>query len=321
VLGAAPARVQTRWHREWCFPARAATLISALAELVLGCVGIIDAVGRSSSDEALLPGWMSWLAVLAPVLFIEALCRLQKVLVQGEPIGMLLGLPMLLLERAEPGPGRLDGSMPRVIEVDLQQGCLDLVSPIYRRDWEPGGVLEYRGRVFRLVRVVESGRSWAYGFELLPSGAPAGAERLRLVPPLPPRAEVRRQPAPRVVRLALQTALICLAPARHQIAWARQIGTSAVWLTVAGAGTELLGGVCNLGHDLATGSPLLVLDGLLLGSAAIRLGALAVLRRPIGSLLGLPLERLYRRWVGELAAEGHRPAPETATRWPDAGSA
>jgi hypothetical protein len=322
LLGAAPTRLKLRWQNEWGFPATAATLISILLEAVVGGCGVIDAVARFTSDDTFLPAWLGWLAFLGPILLLEALIRLQKVLTQDEPMGSLLGLPLLLLEPQEPPVSRLEGMLPRLRELDPRTGELELVSPILRKDWLEGGCLTYRGEVFRLVGMAQVGNGWAYRFIIAGRGSadePGGAEapprgaapdqesaiepespspgaQLRLVPPMAAREEHRREPPPSLWRSTLLTALFCFAPAAYQRIWARHVGAAAIWLTVAGALVELIGGLSSIRADLASASPFLILDLLLCGEALVRLGVVIVRREPVGSILGLPLTRLYRRW-------------------------
>jgi hypothetical protein len=70
-----------------------------------------------------------------------------------------------------------------------------------------------------------------------------------------------------------------------------------VWLTVVGAGAELVGGFSNLGQDLGSTNRLLVfLDFYLVGEGLLRLGS-AVLGRPMGSVFGWILRPLYRPFL------------------------
>jgi len=105
---------------------------------------------------------------------------------------------------------------------------------------------------------------------------------------------------------ALRTALLCLAPARHQRAWCARHRLPVTLLTWMGGGAELLGGLSALRADAAAGSAWLALDLLLTGEGALRLLA-ALSGRPLGSLLGLPLAGVWPR----LAAGGGR-----GPRWP-----
>jgi hypothetical protein len=93
----------------------------------------------------------------------------------------------------------------------------------------------------------------------------------------------------------LITAAVTLGPASDQLRWSAELRIRAVWLTVLGAGAELVGGISNLQHDLGSAQSLvLLLDVFLVGEGILRLGS-AFLGRPMGSVFGWILRPLYRR--------------------------
>ena len=48
----------------------------------------------------------------------------------------------------------------------------------------------------------------------------------------------------------LVSAAVTLGPASDQLRWAKELGVRAIWLTLAGAGAELVGGIANFQSDL-----------------------------------------------------------------------
>ena len=95
----------------------------------------------------------------------------------------------------------------------------------------------------------------------------------------------------------LVTAAVTLGPASDQERWSAELGVRAVWLTVLGAGAELVGGIANLQRDLGSTHQLLILlDLFLVGEGLLRLGS-AFIGRPMGSVFGWILRPLYRRWL------------------------
>jgi hypothetical protein len=99
------------------------------------------------------------------------------------------------------------------------------------------------------------------------------------------------------LRTMLISAAVTLGPASDQIRWARELGMSAIWLTIAGAGAELVGGIVNLQSDLGSAPAWLVLfDLLLTGEGLLRFGS-ALMGRPMGSVIGWILRPLYRRYL------------------------
>lgn len=157
----------------------------------------------------------------------------------------------------------------------------------------PGPPLFLSG-VVRLVMVFADGE---------PIGSPLGLPFLLLTPrgefdvhPPPSLHQVEAGgPPPSFLRTTLVSAAVTLGPASDQLLWAEELGVSALWLTVAGAGAELVGGFANLQSDLDAAPAWLVLfDLFLIGEGLLRLGSTLV-GRPMGSVFGWVLRPLYRR--------------------------
>jgi hypothetical protein len=93
----------------------------------------------------------------------------------------------------------------------------------------------------------------------------------------------------------LITAAVTLGPASDQERWSTELSVRAVWLTVMGAGAELVGGISNLGADLgSTHQLLLILDFYLVSEGLLRLVS-ALIGRPMGSVFGWILRPLYQQ--------------------------
>jgi hypothetical protein len=107
----------------------------------------------------------------------------------------------------------------------------------------------------------------------------------------------REDGSPAFLRTMLISAAITLGPSSDQLRWARELGVSAIWFTLAGSGAELLGGIVNLQSDLGTAPAWLTgFDFLLIGEGLLRLGS-AILGRPMGSVFGWILRPLYRKYL------------------------
>jgi hypothetical protein len=123
---------------------------------------------------------------------------------------------------------------------------------------------------------------------------------LRLVPP-PTRFEGLHQNSstrPSIFRTTLVTAAVTLGPQEDQEIWAKHLNLKPIWLTIFGAGAELVGGLVNLGADADRGIPLLLfLDLYLVGEALARMSYVVARGRPIGSVFGWILRPLYKRWM------------------------
>lgn len=145
-----------------------------------------------------------------------------------------------------------------------------------------------------------------------PAGSMVGLPALLLLPrhrpelePPPPAAGGRLGPA----GWTLRTVLLAFAPAEHQVLWTVRHRLPRTLLTLLGGAGELLGGLTAWRADLAADSPWLLFDLFLLAEGAVRLAA-AARGRPLGSLLGRPLARLWPRISG-LRRPKHTPtAPE-----------
>jgi hypothetical protein len=212
----------------------------------------------------------------------------------GEPVGSPLGLPLFLVV-PKPAP-TIERTAPSVRLFDEGSRMLVLESPILRRDWDRDGLLRYRGGLFRLERTEQEGRFWVYHFERSADGG-EGERILQLRPPAAPQlpSVVGESPAPSMLRTALVTAVVTLGPAADQELWAAEQGIKAEWLTIIGAGAELIGGIANLQNDLGHSFFLFVfLDVYLVGEGLLRLGS-ALVGRPMGSVFGWMLRPLYRK--------------------------
>jgi hypothetical protein len=297
-LGLAPGRLQQRWWYEWGFPARLATTTSAVLSLVMSACGMIQ-IGMARSGEWFIPESLAFLLPLAPYLLGEAIIRLFFLVSQGEPIGSLLGLPFHLFFEKPPQPSRVAGTAPEVRSFDESQGSLELWSKEIRTDWEEPGLLPYRGRHFQLQELHESGGGRLYLFGQVDSKTVPAAPALRLLPAPIAKAEPSRlnEPTPSFIRTTVLTALICLAPRVYQEDWAEELDTSPVWFTLMGSFAELIGGLVNLVGHLREGSPLVLFDLLLAGEGLVRIAWMVIKKHPVGSLLGLPLSPLFKRWV------------------------
>jgi len=261
--------------------------------MLLGAVGIIQVAANAFGGEPFMPFWLAYPGVL---LFAFGVARLALVSADGEPVGSPLGLPLFLVTpKPVPEP---EQTAPAVRSFDEADGTLVLVSPILRRDWDRDGLLRYRGELFGLDGTEQEGRSWVYRFARCADDR--GEDRvLRLVPPpapKPPSPSADSAP-PSFARTMLITAAVTLGPASDQQRWADEQGIRAVWLTVMGAGGELIGGIANLQNDLGPGQPLLILlDFYLVGEGLLRLGS-ALVGRPMGSVFGWILRPLYGKYL------------------------
>jgi hypothetical protein len=291
LIGLAPARLQKHWTGSWGLNAERATHVSAICEILVGAVGIIQVGASAFGGETFIPSWLAYLGV---VLFGSGCVRLALVAADGEPVGSVLGLVMLpLMPKSAPETPEM---APSVRLFDREAGTLVLETPVLRRDWDRDGVLSFRGDSYRLERTEHEGRSWVYSFAR--SEHEDGEERaLRLAPPSSsPLPRPAPDPdAPSFLRTMLITAAVTLAPAADQEKWSAELSIRAIWLTFMGAGAELVGGIANLQRDLGSPHQLLVLlDFFLVGEGLSRLGS-AFIGRPMGSVFGWLLRPLYRR--------------------------
>ncbi len=300
LLGLAPARLQRRWADRWHFDAGRATRWSAVLEIAWGGLGSIQLLVIMLGGEAFMP---LAVAYVAPLVLVSGLVRLALVAADDEPIGSPLGLPLLVAAGSSTSPP--DPVTPMVRPVDTERGRLEVSSPVLRRDWQNGGILRYHGEAYELETTDHQGSQWVYGFRHT-ADDDTNAPLLRLVPPpetvyLPRHA--RSQPPP-LLSTVLISAAVTLGPRSDQERWAEHLRLSPLWLTGIGAGSELIGGLVNLGgrHDAG---PLVLLDAYLVGEGLVRLGS-ALAGRPLGSIWGWILRPLYRRRLRAVGPDGLR---------------
>ena len=217
IVGFAPAAVQVRWENEHGYPAMLGVLLSSLVEVAVGGFGVVQLAVLGFSGVSWVPGWALWLLVPSPVLLLEGMMRLHHGNAHGEPVGSILGAPLLLL-------GGRNGTGDRT------------------------------------------------------ASAPPGAARWILG------------------RTLLWTA-VCFAPRAVQERWAERENVAPWVPTLAGAGLELLGGTVDLVRDGGLSGVWSLISLALAVEGLVRLAGLAVTRRPVGSLLGVPLGAVYRRLV------------------------
>jgi hypothetical protein len=294
LLALAPAPLQRRWQARWGFSSERATMVSAVAEIALGWFCVMQLLTAILAGESVLPASLRGLAVVGPVLAAEGILRLKSVMSQSEPMGSLIGLPLMLFVRH--GSPQTPMSLPVVHRLDEDEGVLELVSETVRSDWSPDGVLRYRDRSYRLCSTERLGTDWRYRFERIEDDPEIRS--LRLAPPRPPPRTVTRARPPSMVRTALVTALACIAPRVYQERWARQLSVRSTWFTILGASAELLGGWVNLGRaEPAEAGLMLAVNLFFLVEAVTRFALMVMTGRPVGSLLGIPLRPLLERLI------------------------
>jgi len=292
-LGLAPARVQERWQSEWLFPAELATWLSAALELLGGGFGLIQSLALAFGVEWFLPAPLRFLAFVGPLMVGEGIVRIVLVLAHGEPVGSVVGLPLLVFEKT--GVVAAPITDPQVRSFDRDHGVLELVSPINRTDWGHDGLLPFRDGWFILDRADREGRNWTYRFTRCEDG-PGNQRTLRLHPPVetPFVSPAHVSPPPSILKTTLVTAAVTLGPQADQERWARHLGVNARWLTMASSTAELVGGLVNLGRDAsADGYFFVAFDALLIVEGSWRLLS-ALGGRPVGSVFGWVLRPLYR---------------------------
>jgi hypothetical protein len=298
LLGFAASSWQRRWRDEWGFPATLATWLSAILEMVLGAACVMELIASAGGGMSVFTWIPRPLVYIGLVLFVEGLVRLAQVASDSEPVGTLLGLVVLAFERREvPAPEPI--SAPEVQAFDEDEGTLELLSPILRRDWEGPGLLLYRGERFALDSTKKLGESWVYVFRGVEAADGGSGPPLRL---LPPRSRMEGRSftdQPGAVKTVLLTIACTLAPRRFQERWAWELGVWPRWFTVMGASAELIGGWSNL--SAGTGAALLtvVLNLFFVFEAVVRFGSVTFRGQPLGSLLGLPLIPVLDRYLPE----------------------
>jgi len=107
-----------------------------------------------------------------------------------------------------------------------------------------------------------------------------------------------------ILRSAAVTVPAAFAPPRFQEIWARRLGVPPILLTLAGAVPECWGGLSDLARSGRGGAPGTVVSLVILADGLVRLVLAATRRGPVGSLFGLPLNRLYERLIGEDGGAG-----------------
>ncbi|MCP4902171.1 MAG: hypothetical protein GY906_34825 [bacterium] len=301
LVGMLPASHQQRLANETGFAATRATAISAFVEVLLGSALLLQLVMVIGADSRFLPDWLVPFSPLGPILWAEGLVRLVLVISTGDPVGTVFGLLAHLFWPVEVAGSRALKDAPIVHLFDDDEGVLELLVTLQRRDWEDGGILPYRGTSFRRTEVLRHGSRWLYRFRHVQSPDVKDEPTLRLLPP--PLTPVFVPPAPVPIhpfRTGVRSAAMCLAPTAHQERWALGLSLSPFWFTAVGACAELLGGVIELPRDLRNGSPWALLDLVFIVEGVVRIGCVTMARRSLGSIFGLPLIPWTKRWAGEM---------------------
>lgn len=295
ILGLTPASTQRRWRDEFDFPATLATALSAIGEIVVGTICVIELFVSMFGDESLFPQIPRLVILFGLVFFVEGAIRLAQAASDSGPVGSLIGWLVSFPKRRK-SPSSVSTPAPTVQAFDASAGTLELVSTIHRRDWEEPGVLPYRGELFTLVDTDRLGESWVYHFHRVGDTADLGSIQLRLAPPRS-RMEGRSFSDQRgAVETVLLTIAATLAPRRYQERWARELGIRPFWFTVMGASAELIGGLANLRAPGDQPGLLVLLNLYFCVEAMVRYSSLVFRGRPLGSVLGLPLATILERY-------------------------
>lgn len=104
----------------------------------------------------------------------------------------------------------------------------------------------------------------------------------------------------------VKTNAFCRAPVRQQQEWTLRSAPTPLLLTRASAVFEVVGRFVNVRADVDGGGAWWLLDTVVLADGVVRLVTSLAAGTAVGSLLGLPLLPLYRRWLN--AAGRHRAA-------------
>ncbi len=300
ILGLAPASVQRRWRDDIAFPATLATALSAISEIVVGSMCVVELMLSAFGDESLFPWIPEPVVPLGLVIFVEGAIRMAHVVSENGPLGSLVGLPVTLLERRKSPPSEPIPA-PTVENFDASTGRLELLSTIHRRDWDEPGFLPYRGEVFSLAAIDRLGKDWVYVFHRVVDADQPPAATLRLAPPrskMEGRSFADQRGAAEIVLLSIAATL---APRRFQERWARELGVRPFWFTLMGASAELIGGVTNLD---APGDPkvlMVLLNLFFCAEALVRFCSLLFRGRPLGSVFGVPLAAILEKRLPESA--------------------
>lgn len=297
AVGFLPTAHQLKIQNDLGYSAGRATAISAILEVVVGGALLLQLMLLLGGGFTFLPSWLVVFSPVGPVIWLEGLIRLAMVVSTGEPMGTLLGFAVQLFWQIDPKSPSVRRDLPQVRRFEADEGRLELITTMQRPDWEIEGVLPYKGSSFRRESVTREGSGWVYCFRRIEGESGRGVPDLRLLPPpLAPVFEAPQRVPTHPIKTTIVFTLMCLAPAEHQQRWARERPVSPFFLTACGAAAALLGGAVGLGEDLRSGSPWLLFDLYLVAEGLLRLAWVAFLSRPLGSLIGMPLARLTRRW-------------------------
>ena len=298
ILGFAAASWQRRWRDTWGFPATMATWTSAILEMLVGSVCVVELMISGFSGESVFPWLPRPLTYFGLFFFLEGVIRLIQVFGDSEPVGTFFGLVASVFERrrkpeSEPTLG------PEVRLHDRESGSLELLSPIQRRDWEEPGLLPYRGETFAVDGLQRQGESWVYIFTRVELADGWNGRRLHL---MPPKSKVERKTfsdSPGLAKSVLLSIACTLAQGRFQERWGWLVGVRGTWFTLFGAATEMIGGLSNLGAGAGTQALGLMLNLFFIFEGVARLGWVVLRGQPLGSVIGLPLSPLLEKVLPE----------------------
>jgi len=294
ILGFAPASAQRRWRDDLAFPATLASALSAISEIVVGAMCVIELLLSAFDNQTLFPWLPRPVIFFGLLLFVEGAIRMVQVFSELEPVGSLFGWLATIPKRRQPRSS-VPIQAPTVQTFDLAAGTLELLSAIHRRDWEEPGVLPYRGELFKLAGTDRLGEGWVYHFDRVGDSDDPVSTRLRLVQPAA-RMEGRSfADQPGAVETVLLSIAATLAPRRYQERWAGELGIRPGWFTVMGASAELLGGLVNLGAAGELSVSTVLLNLFFCAEAMVRFGSLVFKGAPLGSVFGLPLTAILEK--------------------------
>jgi hypothetical protein len=303
LSGLLPRVTQERLEREIGFPSSRATVVSALCEIAVGTLALLQLLILMAGGTWILPPYTRWLVVIGPVLLVEGLIRHRLESALDQPMGSIFLAWLALFEkRVAVGP-RPEDFRPTVVSWDPAGDKLELTTVEPRNDWVEGGVLRFRGRTFRMVERLPKYERLVYRFVAVPEDTPC---TLQIKPPWQEPDTPQDRAGPGLAETIWRTLLMSLAPAELQERWFGPRDTSPLVVTMVCAGIEVFGAGVNLLLDPAQNAWGLV-DVAVLLDGAVRLLAAAVQRGPVGSVFGLPLVPLYRRWVETLPPEAAPP--------------
>ncbi len=301
VIGVLPRPIQVRLESEFNLPVRLATVVSAMLEVIAGfLLFFMLRCGAWAPPPAL-----AWIILFAPAMALEGFVRLWFGLTQNEPIGSFVAAPLVLFVRTRRPAGQtMEGYRPKVHKLDPETGVLELISEEPRWDWEVGGILQFREKLYRLIEKSScEGRSL---YLLEPASEEAMVTLSLMPPPRPVWARGRgRGFGAEIIRFML----VAFAPRRVQEVLVADMRLPLRMLTFLSACLEVIGGVVNLFTN-SVASPLALFDIALLGEGLYRIVWAVVSRAPVGSLLGLPLRGIYSVWVEEVDGADSSGSPQ-----------